>query len=502
MLFSEPVGLQARSKRGVLILMGAQFVKAMITAATLFSLARLLLPDDFGLVAMVTAFTAALESIKDGGMNVAIVQRPTLTRGQASTLFWLSVGFSIAMALIAAASAPLLSWFYQEPRLQGIVLVVAVSLFFGAVGMPQQGIIRRQMRFATLATILIASSAIASLAAMAAAWHGLGYWAIALQLLLQSLSSAILSWQLCNWRPNLTFNAHEVRASLLCGGNLTGFLLVNFFARNLDNILIGRFYGPIALGIYSQAYSLIMMPLQLINSPIGNVATAALSRLQQTPEAFRECYLRHLTQVAALTMPLAAFMIVLAEPIVLTVLGDKWIAAVPLFRILSVCTFFQPIVNTTSWIYHSLGRTGRMFLFAIVSTTLTAVAFLLGLPFGSEGVAIAYTIYVVLHTIPSFLVAFWRTPARLSDALRAVTIPAIASAICAIVLAAIVHNVHAAPLVQVAISAVVLLLSVGAAFAAISRWDRYLHVPPMNLSMLDEPGDVDSTSLAVELGRS
>lgn len=433
----EVSDIHRRSARNTLIAIIAQGLKAAIHLITIVTLARLLSPDDFGVMAMVTSITIALEQLKDGGISAAFVQRAELSPAHASTLYWVSVAFTTAIALITAASAPLVSAFYGEARLVPLTLLLALAIQLSGLAMPQQAILRRHMQFGTLAVIGVVSPLIGAAVSICLAWFGGGVWGLAIQPVAQAGVQLILCTFLSPWRPSLVFVPAECRESLGMGLNLTGFTLVNYFARNLDNVLVGRLFGAASLAFYKQSYDLMTMPLTLVLSPLSAVAVASLSRLRLQPDEFRSFYRRYAGYVISLSMPLAVTMIVCAEHVIRAAFGDAWLQSVPLLRVLAVCAVVQPAINTTSWVYLSLGTTRRMFRFSIVSTALTIGAFLIGVPYGVKGIAVAYSTYVVLHAVPSFVVAFWGTDLTLRDVGKSAFVPCVGALFCGLICYAI-----------------------------------------------------------------
>jgi PST family polysaccharide transporter len=237
------------------------------------------------------------------------------------------------------------------------------------------------------------------------AWRGAGYWALIGGHLTTSFVYMVGIWTVCGWRPGLPARGSGVRSLLRFGGNLTGFGVVNFFARNLDNMLIGRVWGSTQLGLYAKAYQLLTLPIDQINAPITTVAIPALSRLNDSPERYRRAYLRIMEKIAVLTMPGIALLIATADWVVLVVLGPQWTEAGRIFAALGVAALIQPIANTTGWLFISQGRTDDMFRYGLVASTIIVAAIVAGLPWGAVGVATVYALVWV--TIVTPLLFYW-----------------------------------------------------------------------------------------------
>lgn len=417
--------LKGRSVRGGAVTMGAQWAKFCLQMASMVVLARLLTPQDFGLIAMVMVVTGFVTRFKDMGLSLATVQKAEINHAQISTLFWINLLLSFGMMLIAAALAPAISWFYDEPRLTWVTLALASGIIFGGLTIQHQALLRRQMRFGILAAIDIVSISVSILAAIIAAWYGAGYWALVIMQLAAAVTHAVAAWFACGWRPGLPVWRSGVREMLAFGGHLTGFGLMNYFARNADNLLIGKFWGAGQLGLYSKAYALLMLPILQITTPVAAVAIPALSRLQNDPDRYRRYYYRAISMIAFITMPLVAMLAALSDEVIIIVLGGQWISASPIFKVLAFAAFFQPVVSTTACVYISLGQTKRMMYWGAIAVPIILLSFLIGLSWGALGVAISYTVcFLTVIMVPCLAFAFRYSPIRVVDFFRAILFPA------------------------------------------------------------------------------
>lgn len=396
--------IKGRSVKGGAITMVSQACKFVLQTGSTVVLARLLTPEDYGLFGMVAAVTGFISLFKDLGLSKATVQRETINQAQVSTLFWVNVGVSLLLAFVTAAIAPAIAWFYGEPRLTMITLVLAIGYFFGGLAVQHQALLNRQMRFTVLAIIDIADMAIGVLVGVVAALMGYGLWALVFMQLAMGITNAVMSWTVCSWRPSLPSRKSGVRSMLAFGANLTGFNVVNYFARNADNVLIGRFWGAQQLGLYTKAYQLLLMPLYQINAPLTRVAVPALSRLASTPDRYRQAYLRTLGAVCILTMPLIVFMIGTSDWLMTVVLGPQWVEAGKLFALLGIVAWTQPVSNTTGWLFVTQDRTRKQLQWGLIGSTLSIIAIAAGLPWGAMGVAASYSISGLLIRTP---LLFW-----------------------------------------------------------------------------------------------
>ncbi len=415
------------SARGGITALGAQGAKFLLNFGSTVIMARLLAPEDFGLVAMVAPIVGLLGLVKDLGLSAATVQRSSVTLAQISTLFWVNVALSAALAAATALLAPLVARFYGEPRLVWVTVALGSLMLCGGLTAQHLGLLQRQMRFARLAAIEVASLLAGVAAGIAAAWQGLDHWALVLMTAANAVVNLALVWLASGWRPGRPVRGAGVRPMLAFGGNLTAAAICQHLNRNLDNVLIGKVWGEAALGLYSRAYSLLLLPISQFNGPVSGIAVPVLSRLQNEPARYREYYGNAVGLLVTLGMPTVAFTCVDARILVLALLGEKWLDAVPMFQALAPAAFVGTFNVATGWVYITLGRTNRQLRWALFQSPIIVAGFILGLPHGPLGVATAYSIVSLGLRLPAILYCFRGTPLRIADLVQAITPAAIAS---------------------------------------------------------------------------
>lgn len=417
--------LGGHSVRGAAVTTGAQAVRFMLHTLSTMVLARLLTPADFGLVAMVAPIVGFATMFADAGLSMATVQRAEITDAQVSALFWVNVALSLGLGLAVAGLAPCVAWFYGEPRLFPITAALALALPLTGLGIQHKALLMRWMRFKTLAGVSVWAELAGITAAVAGAAAGLSYWALVLLAVSQAGANTCLMWWMCSWRPKRPGRLTGVRSMLQFGGKLTAFNSINHWARNADNILIGWAWGPTAVGLYSKAYRLLLLPITQINGPILAVALPALSRLQAEPEKFRRYYLRAVQLAAAAVMPLVVLCALASADLVLLVLGPQWLEAVPICHALAPAAFIGTLNVSFVWLFVPLGRVGRQFSLGVVFAALAVGAFVVGLQFGALGVAICFSIQQCLCYFPGIIYACAGTPVSARDLLLTISVPAV-----------------------------------------------------------------------------
>jgi len=422
--------LKQRTVRGGLARMCAQVATFVLRLGSLMVLARALEPKDFGLVGMVTAFTGVLNLFRDFGLSAAAVQRVSVTEEESSTLFWINMLVGVLLGLLALAAAPAIAAFYHQPKLIGVTAVLALGFPINAAGVQHSALLQRQMRFTALAVIgvvsLIGGAGIAIIGAKA----GYGYWSLVAMTVAMPLISTIGFWFTVVWFPGLPHKLAGIRSMMRFGGTLTLNGLVAYVAYNLEKVLIGRYWGIDAIGIYGRAYQLINIPTENLNSAVGEVAFSALSRVQNDPIRFKNYFLKGYSLVLGLTLPVTVACALFAHDLIFVLLGPKWKDAAPIFRLLAPTIAIFAIINPLGWVLTSLGLVGRGLKIALVFAPIIICGYLIGLPYGPKGMAFGYSTVMTLWMIPHIAWCVHGTMIKLSDVLLAVVKP-LASAVLA-----------------------------------------------------------------------
>ncbi len=419
--------LRGRSVRGGAHTILGQSASVLIQFGSTAVLARLLVPDDFGLIAMVAAIIGFVRMFKDLGLSTVTIQRADITHEQVSTLFWVNVAISAGLMLITASAAPLISWFYGEPRLVGITLALSATFLLGGLTVQHQALLRRQMRFGTLALVAIASQIVAVAVGIVGALSGLGYWALVAMNAANAAANAAFVWIACGWRPGPPVRGVGVRSMLAFGGQVSASEFLGYICRNIDKVLLGAMHGAAALGFYAKAYQLLLLPMRQINAPMKRIALPALSRLRVDPARYRRFYTKAIGMLVTCGMPVVVFAFVDVRTIVLTLLGDQWHESILIFQCLAPAAFIGTLNVAGGWVNLSLGRADRTLRAKIVTTTLLMFAIFSGLPYGPVGVATMISIVEVVSRAPILAYQLHGSPVSLLDVGRAIWRPATAS---------------------------------------------------------------------------
>ncbi|MEI7035755.1 lipopolysaccharide biosynthesis protein [Fulvimonas yonginensis] len=419
--------LRRHSVRGAVATLISQVGLFCIQLAGMAVLARLLMPADFGVFGKTIALTGFITVLRSGGLSLATVQRAEITHAQVSTLFWLNIAVGLAAAGTLAALSPAMAWFYKDPRVLWLVVALAGSIIIDSLSIQHAALMQRQMRFGAIGSIAVAARIVGFLIAIYSAWLGAGYWALIIQQYGNSVAMLVLTVWSCRWLPDLPRRGSGVRPMVAIGAHQSLSNVLNFANRNADNILIGRFVSDVALGFYSQAYRLLLMPVQQINAPISSVVVPALSRLQDQPERFARFYYRALGGMTFLGMPVICFLLADAHAVILVMLGHRWLPVVPLFQTLGVAAFMGTFNVAPGWVYSALGQTARRLRQQLFSCPVTVGAFFAGLPWGAMGVAASFSITRVLLVWPALAYSYRGSPITTGGTFATLARPAIAS---------------------------------------------------------------------------
>lgn len=419
--------LKARAVRSGIAKLCGQAVSFALRVVSMAILARILDPRDFGLIAMVTAISGVYGLFLSAGLSSATVQRASITDEQVSTLFWINLLVGLILTLLLSATAPVLVAFYHEPRLLWITVALAAGFLFNAAGVQHSALLQRDMRFVALSVIEIASLVASAALAIGMALAGFGYWALVGSTIAAPAIVTAGAWLTTSWVPGRPRKGAGVGSMLRFGGTVTLNSLVVYVAYNLEKVLLGRTWGADALGIYGRANQLINLPTSALNDTVGGVAFSALSRLQGDPDRLKSYFLKGYALVMSMTLPITAFCALYADNLILVLLGPKWNDAAVLFRLMTPTVLIFGMINPLGWLLISSGLQVRSLKVALVIAPLAITAYVIGLPFGPKGVAIAFSTAMTLWLVPHIMWCVHGTTISLRDLLRAISIPFLSS---------------------------------------------------------------------------
>ncbi len=371
---------------------GKQVCQFVITTI----LVRILAPQEFGLIAMANVFIGFATLFSEMGIGNALVQRKEIREEHLSSAFWLNMALGAFFMFFSFLVSPGIARFYHRPELVPIVNVLSLNFVVSAAAVVQQSLLMRSMDFRSLMIRDIAAAVLSGTLGIVFALRGHGVWSLVFQMLAWAVFNNVFLWSASSWRPHLLFSKKAMGDLMGFSLNMTGFQIVNYFARNVDQLLIGRFLGAQPLGYYAMAYKLMLFPLQNFSWVITRVMFPAFSRIQKELPRVAENYAKMLRYVSLVTFPLMMFFFVVAPDLIFLLWGERWEETIRIVRVLCFCGMIQSIVTVGGSVYLSQGRADVQFRMSLPNVALTTLSILVGLQWGIFGVAVAYTVFNLL----------------------------------------------------------------------------------------------------------
>ncbi len=359
-------------------------------------LARLLAPEDFGLVGMATVFTGFISMLNESGVSGAIIQKQDITDEHLSSVFWINIAVGVFCTAALWLVAPLIAAFYSKPDLVIILQVSSVNFILASVSIVHRAVLQKELEFKKLSLIEALSIVIGGAAGIASALYGSGAFSLVYQLIVFTVVNSALTWVYSTWRPRLRISKKGLADIVEYSMNITGTNVMVYFARNIDYLLIGRFLGVEALGYYTLAYKLMIYPLQNITWTLQKVMFPALAKIQNDLKKIGQSYRTMIKMISFVTFPMMFGLFALTEEFISLVYGPKWLPAVPVIKIFCICGLLQTVLSTAGTVYQSLGKSRLQLKISTTGSLIAMASIVLGLRWGIVGVAACYTLYTVV----------------------------------------------------------------------------------------------------------
>lgn len=388
---------------GALVTLGSQGLRIALQFVSIVTLARILTPEQFGLVAMVTAVIGIAEVFRDFGLSMAAVQARVLTRGQRDNLFWVNSLIGLMLTGITFAVAPLIALLYGQPELVPITQALSVTFLLNGLSTQYRADLTRRLKFVKLNGAEILGQAIGLAAGISVGLMGWGFWALVVQQVVQAAIASVLLVSVAGWVPRFYSRTESIRSFFGYGMNLLGVYALAYGAKNLSGVIIGASLGAAQLGAYNRAYQLLTLPLAQLNAPSTRVALPVLSRLQAEPERFDAFLIRGQSMLLHAVLLVFGISAALASPLVAIVLGPQWDSVVPIFQILAIAGVAESAAYAAYWVFLARGLTRQHLYYAMVMRPLQICLIILGAPFGLYGVVWGYTVGLLIAWPASLL---------------------------------------------------------------------------------------------------
>lgn len=398
-------------------------------------LARLLSQEDFGLMGMIMVVIVFSQVFTDMGISSAIIYRQDLNKKHLSSLYWLNMLAGIIVFLILLLIIPYIADFYNEPKLNELLFYIAFIFLITPLGQQFQFLMQKELRFNSLAKIEIVSVLLGSTSAVLLAIYGYGVWSLVWgQIITNSVKSLLLmiyGWK--NWRPAFRFKFDDLKGYISFGAYQMGSRSVNYFASNIDYILIGRFLGTEALGIYSLAYQLIVIPVTKINPVITKVAFPVFSLNQKNDDVINQGFIQMTKMLSFVTFPILIGLIAVSDILVPVVFGTKWEDAVPIIQILSILGLLRVLMNPNGSVLLAKGRADLGFIWDLGVAVLNGLVIFIVVKQGVLAVAIAYVAVSFINFILGRKLLNYVTRLKAGDYFLSLKVPSIISILMALI---------------------------------------------------------------------
>lgn len=374
---------------------GAQGVTFLVTIV----LARLLVPEVYGLMALVTVFTAILQVFVDSGMGNALIQKKDADDLDFSSVFFFNLVMCIALYILLFFCAPVIAAFYHNPELISVIRVLGITLLISGVKNVQQAYVSRKLQFKRFFFATLGGTIGAAVIGITLAYMGFGIWALVSQNLFNTMIDTLILWFTVRWRPKLLFSFERLKGLLRYGWKLLVSSLLHTFYLNLRTLIIGKLYMPADLAYYEKGQSFPTLIVSNINASIDSVLLPTMSGVQDSRESVKAITRRAIVTSSYLMWPMMVGLAVVAKPLVVLLLTEKWLAAVPFLQISCFALGLEPLQTANLNAIKAMGRSDIYLKLEIIKKSISILILLLSMHFGVKAIAVSGLAYSVIATM-------------------------------------------------------------------------------------------------------
>ncbi|WP_316814827.1 lipopolysaccharide biosynthesis protein [Pedobacter nyackensis] len=379
------MSLKEKTVTGIIWSIGQQFSSKLVGFFITIVLARILTPEEFGLIAMLSIFISIGNTLLESGLTTSLIRTADVSQKDLSTVFYFNLIGSIFLYLILFLTAPAISAFYHQDVLTKIVRVYGLTLIINAFFVVQSTLLIKEMRFKTQTNIQIPSAIAGGLLGILLAKMGYGVWSLVWMSLFTAFLSTLLHWIYSGWRPLLVFDKASFNRHFHFGYKMTLSGLLETIYQNIYTLIIGKYYSAAQLGFYSRASSISQLPIENVSNAISKVTYPMFSEISQNDEQLKRVNKKVMQQVVFWNAPMLISLCVVAEPLFRFLLTDKWLPAVPYFQILCIAGILHPLHSYNLNILKVKGRSDLFLKLEIIKKIMSAVGILCVIPFGIYG---------------------------------------------------------------------------------------------------------------------
>jgi len=363
-----------------------------INFITILILARLLNPEDFGLVSLTSVFVSFAQVFVDQGMSDAIVQRDELSKEHLDTAFWTGMFMGGVIAMLTFSLSGFIAVIFSEPQVGAILRWLSIGFLISGLSSTQQAILHRKLAFKSLAIRTLVAQVVGGASGVTLALLGFGVWSLVAQSLMIGVAGAVVLWRVSDWRPGFRFSKRHFKELFSFGLNIVGNKLLKFANQRSDKLIIGYFLGTTMLGYYSLAYRQLRMLISILTSATSAVAYPVFSRIQKQPKRVRKGFYTATQYASLLAIPTFVGVAVVAPELVITLFGEKWIPSIPVIRILSFMGILKSVFISNAAIIKSAGKPSWLFGLNLLNAIVNVTAFLIVVRWGIVAVAASFVI--------------------------------------------------------------------------------------------------------------
>lgn len=398
---------------------GIQFIVQIV-------LARLLLPEEYGLIALVTVFIALANVFVQSGFNTALIQKKNADKVDFSSVFYLSLAVAGLLYVVLFFSSPLIASFYREPQLIPVLRVLSITLFFGAFNSIQNAYVAKNMMFKKLFFSSLGAMVVSGTAGIISAYAGLGVWALVAQQLTNQFMITVILWFTVKWRPSLLFSFARVKGLFSYGSKLLASSLIDTLHTNLQSLIIGRIYSSAMLGFYNRGKQFPELIVGNINGSIQSVMLPTLASHQDNRGRVKELVRRSIITSSFIMFPMMIGLAAAAESVVSILLTDIWLSSVPFLRIFCFSYALWPIHTANLQAINALGRSDIFLRLEIIKKVIGLIILGISIPFGiyamAWGVLLGSVISTFINAYPNLKLLNYSYVEQLKDIMPSVLI--------------------------------------------------------------------------------
>lgn len=386
----------------------SQFFKMTVQFVNVVYLAKIIPPSEYGLMAMALVVVNLGILLRDLGTSAAIIQKKSISQELINTVFWLNLFMGVGLAILILVSSPVIATVYNQPKLFYVLVFLSLTFPLSSSAAAHLALLERDSKFKTISIIEITSSLFAVIIAIVMANLGYGVYSLVGQAIILNLISAIQFWRASRWRPSCSFfiDVKELKGIFGFSANLSLFNFINYFSRNADSFIIGKFMSPVILGNYNLAYRLMLFPIQSLTFIANRSLYPVLSRSQDSNEVISKTYFNCVFIILLLTAPLMSGLAFYSQPFVKLVFGEQWHLTADILRWLAPTAIIQAVLSTTGAVFMAKGRTEVLMRLGILGTFLQVGSFIIGVQYNIQIFAMCYLFANLLNFFPVMFCLF------------------------------------------------------------------------------------------------